>query len=67
MAATVITVIGTAGIRSTDRGGSAPVAAEAVSSNASCLIDIKQFAGPRKAMVKIYRVRHEDGCGDKSK
>jgi hypothetical protein len=43
------------------------VAMKAINSKAGCLIDIKQFTGPRKAMVKVFRVSHDDGCDNKEK
>lgn len=38
-----------------------------IQSKKACLTDIKIFSGPRKAVVIIYRVSHDDGCDDKAK
>lgn len=43
------------------------VITKAFNSKASCLIDVKEFTGSRKAMVKIVRVNHSDSCNDKTK
>ncbi len=39
----------------------------AIDSKSSCLSEIKQFTGPRKAMIRIFRVNHDNGCDDKTK
>ena len=39
----------------------------AINSKSSCLAEIKQFVGPRKAMIKIFRVNHDAGCDDEAK
>ncbi len=39
----------------------------AIKSMAGCLEEIKQFTGPREAMVKIFRVGHDNGCDNKAK
>lgn len=34
----------------------------AIDSKANCLSEIKQFSGPRKAMIRIFRVNHDNDC-----